>query len=100
MNIVYGVDAIRILYCDSCTTIQNSYMLKTKAEIRDIVLTILSVRKEKGLIITRNEKSYMREIKAHNRLYKLRLFRSHTKDCDCEEFIKKSKEILYFIIGF
>ena len=81
------------------TIIYNSYEL-TNHEIKNVVVpNIIYYRLKKYLPVTRTNKSYEREIKAHNRLYKLGLFKSHTKDCDLEEPIKWYYELLYFLIG-
>ena len=90
---------MRIIYTKTNTKIVNSYLLKTKTEINKVVMQVLNERETKKLPITRNFESYAREIKAHNRLYNLHLFRSHTKDCDLEEPISKWKEIIYSILG-
>lgn len=81
------------------TKIIDSYKL-SKYEINNLVTAIIYKRLKKYLPVTRTQRSYEREIKAHNRLYKLGLFRSHTKDCDLEEPIKWHRELIYFIIGF
>ena len=86
---------MKILYTENNTKIIDSY----KYNVSNIVKTILQERIEKNLPITRTFISYAREIKAHNRLYKLGIARSHTKDCDCEENIKDWKEKIYKIIG-
>lgn len=86
-----------IEYTYNNTKIINSYLYKN---ISTLVKEILEERLERNLPVTRSMISYAREIKAHNRLYKLGLFKSHTKDCDCEENIKKWKENVYKIIGF
>lgn len=86
---------MKIIYTEANTKIIDSY----KYDVSNVVKTMLQERMEKNLPITRTFISYAREIKAHNRLYKLGIARSHTKDCDCEENIKKSKDILFRIIG-
>ena len=91
---------MRIIYTENNTKICNSYLLgQDDSKIGDIVIEILRTRRDRGLPITREPKSYTKEIKAHNRLYKLGMFKSHTKDCDCEENIKKWKNVVYSIIG-
>ena len=90
---------MRIIYSENNTKIYNSYLLKTKTEINKIVMKILSERKNKNLPITRNFESYAREIKTHNRLYKLGLYRSHTKDTDLEENQSKFKGLIYTILS-
>lgn len=87
---------MRTLYKDDLTKIYNSYLVKDTSKKID---EIINKRKEKGLDITRSRRSYICELKAHNRFYKLRLFKKHTKNCDLEENIKLWKEIVYRIIG-
>lgn len=87
---------MKIIYEDFNTHIEDSYKVK---DIEEIVGLIIHERYKKFLPITREFESYVREWKAHNRLYKLGLFRSHTKDCDLEEPIKWYHEIIYFILG-
>lgn len=90
----------QIIYTENNTKIIDSYKLKTNQKIEAIAYEIELTRLQKKIPQTRTIKSYVREIKAHNRLYKLGLFRSRTKDTDLEENIKKWKEILYRIIGW
>ena len=87
---------MRTLYKDDLTKIYNSYLVKDTSKKID---EIINKRKEKGLDITRSRRSYICELKAHNRFYKLRLFKKNTKNCDLEENIKLWKEIVYRIIG-
>lgn len=43
--------------------------------------------------------SWIREWKAHNRLYRLGIYRSHTKDCDLNEDEKWWRLWFYGILG-
>ena len=90
---------MKIKYTENCTKICDSYEMKTDNAIKEIALHIATTRMIKDLPQTRTEKSYCNEIKAHNRLYKLHLFRKHTKDTDLEEPISKFMEIIYSILG-
>lgn len=90
---------MKIKYTKNCTKIYDSYLLKTNEDIHSIVAEIIINRSERNMSSKRKWASYAREIKAHNRLYKLGLFRSHTKDTDLEENIKKWKEVIFKIIG-
>lgn len=87
-----------IKYTKNCTKIYDSYLIPNN-ELNKVVYKIIKERKAKDLPVTREVKSYVREIKAHNRLYKLGLFRNHTKDTDLEENIAKKNETIYKIIG-
>lgn len=87
---------MKVRYTRKKTIIYDSYLLtNVKKQVEDIINKRISM----GLDTTRTMKSYIRETKAHNRLYKLCLFRSHTKNTDLEEDIKLWKEVVYFIIG-
>lgn len=88
---------MKVKYTKTLTIIYDSYLIKDVAkEVRNII----KKRVDLDYITTRTMKSYIRETKAHNRMYKLHLFRKHTKNTDLEENIKLWKEIVYFIIGF
>lgn len=89
-RIIYEVDNTKIEY--SC--------LLTKFGENHIISLIITERYNRGLPITRSYKSYLSELKAHNRLFKLHLFRKHTTDCDLEENIKWWKDLIYRIIGW
>lgn len=87
---------MKVKHTKNKTTIYDSYLMKNVSkEVKEII----EERQEKKYKTNRTLNSYIRETKAHNRLYKLGLFRKHTKDCDLEEDIKTWKEIAYFIIG-
>ena len=88
----------KFLITGNNTKVIDSYKLNDK-EIKEIVENIINERKKKGLKVTRSKESYIREIKAHNVLYKHNLFISHTKDTDLEENISKLKDIIYYIIA-
>ena len=88
-----------IKYWIDNTCIYNSYKLNSK-DIDELILNILYKRHEKGFKSNRTFGSYARELKAHIRMYKMHLFRRHTKDTDLEEDIKLWKEIVYFFFGW
>ena len=80
----------------NCTKVYDSYKVKN---IDKLVDEIIKIRKENKYKVTRSKKSYVSEIKAHNRLYKLGISRNHTKDTDMEENISKKNDILFRIVG-
>ena len=89
---------LKVKYTKDCTIIYNSCLIKNNILHRNI-FEIIEGRKLKGYPVTRTINSYYRETKAHNRLYRLGLWKSHTKDTDLEEDIKWWKEIVYFILS-
>lgn len=91
---------MKVRYYKSKTKIYDSYLIKNK-DVSEKIDEILLTRKcIKNLPTTRTKRSYIAETKAHNRLYKLGMFKKHTKNTDLEEDIKWWKEIVYRIIGF
>lgn len=92
---------VDIIYYEDYTKITNSYLL-TNDEIEDVAEEIEFSRHNKfdwKCKHLRHKVSYIEEIKSHNRLYKIGLFRSHTVDTDLEEDLLPIKKIIYFILG-
>lgn len=87
---------MKVRYLKNKTIIYDSRFIK---DVKKEIQNIINKRVDMNLKTTRTLKSYIRETKAHNRLYKFGLFKKHTKNCDLEENIKWWKEIVYFIIG-
>lgn len=71
-----------------------------KAKSEEFMKSVLKEFKFRtGFVSKRSINSWVREWKAHNRLYKLGLFKEHTIDCDLEENEKWYRLIAYLIIG-
>ena len=90
---------MRLEYHKFNTRIWDSYLLKND-ELDEVVNKIMESRLLMRYPVTRCHNDYVKEIKTHNRLYRMGLFKSHTKDTDLEENIKPSKKIIYNILGF
>ena len=86
VTIQYDTDNVRIV---------DSYKVKEK-DMRHILCMFLY---KTGYRSKRSVESWLKEWKAHNRLYKPGLYRSHTKDCDLEENEKWYRLLVYQIIG-
>ena len=92
---------VDIIYFKDSTKVTNSYLLSND-EVEKVASEIEYSRSCKfdwKCIYLRNKKSYINEIKAHNNLYKMGLFKRHTIDTDLEEKITIIKKIIYFILG-
>ncbi len=87
INIEYDAGNIRIL---------DSYKVHSAAYMQ-MILNMFMIKT--GFRSKRTIKSWIKEWKAHNRLYRLGLFKSHTKDCDLEENEKTHRLIAYEILG-
>lgn len=86
-------------YRETYTKVYDSYKYSNE-EIEQAVEEIMQKRKELGLSVTRTKSSYISEWKSHNRLYRLGVQRSRTKDVDLEEEIDQTRNFLYSIFGF
>ena len=83
---------------NNCITIINSYTMNNKERMKEY-LGCLKVMYPKCEVFKRSDKSLIREWRAHNLLYKLGLYRSHTKDVDLEYPIERKYEIIWNILG-
>lgn len=92
----YLKSKLKTTYEEDNTHVENSYLA---TDISFEVGYIIRERYIRHLPQTRKFDSYVREWKAHNNLYKLGLFKSHTKDVDLEEPIKWYYELIYWLIG-
>ena len=94
-------DGVDIIYYEDSTKVTNSYLLDDD-DIERVASEIAYSRSCKfdwRCIYLRDEKSYIREIKAHNKLYKMNYKVDHTRDTDLEEKIPLWKELAYWLIG-
>lgn len=87
-----------IIYTKDNTHIENSYKVETRKRIRENCIWIVEKRKAMKYP-TRSLNSYVNEWKGHNNLYKLGLFKDHTKDVDLEEPQSILWRIIWWIIG-
>ena len=86
----------RIQYNSENIRIIDSYEITNP---KDMIVILKLFKLKTGYRTKRSLKSWIKEWKAHNRLYKLGLFKSHTKDCDLEENEKIHRLIAYQILG-
>lgn len=91
------ISGVKIQYDKSNIKIINSYKITKEEEMEDILFWFMF---KIGYISKRDIYSWIKEWKAHNRLYKLGLYRSHTVDCDLTENEAWWRLMIYSIIGF
>ena len=96
MEGVFVIDNVEFKYNKDFVTIVDSYKITNPYTIEDM---LYEFKKNTGYKSKRSIKSWTKEWKAHNRMYKLGLFRNHTKDCDLEENEKWWRLLIYEIIG-
>ena len=78
--------------------ILDSYKITSKPEMVEILYSIQHNHPE-CKVFKRSYTSLVREWRTHNLLYKLGLFKSHTKDTDLNYPIKWYEEFIYSILG-
>ena len=86
---------VKIRYDKDNVKIVDSYKVKGE-DMADVLFWFIF---KTGYKSRRDMDSWVREWKTHNRLYKLGLFRSHTKDCDLNENEKWWRLWFYEILG-
>lgn len=90
------IGEVLIEYDSGNVRIVDSYKIKNEKWMRDILFYFIM---KTGYKSRRSINSWIREWKAHNRVYKLGMFKKRTKDCDLEEGEKLYRRIIYWIIG-
>ena len=97
---------LNISYSELNTHVENSYLLTTRQAIKEKVEEIIDYRNITKRPVSRSIGSYVREWKAHNKLYEKHYKIDHTKDVDLEERIttwQKIKgifmDLIWLIIG-
>ena len=87
---------VKIIYDKENIKIIESYKIKKEKEMADILFWFVF---KTGYKSRRDIDSWIREWKTHNRLYKLGLFRTHTRDCNLNENEKWWRLWFYEILG-
>ena len=88
-----------ISYSKTNTHVLNSYLINDKNLIKEYVLKIIDERKKLNYPVTRTPESYVREWIGHNKLYKIGIVRSRTKDVDLNENNTFYAELVWKLIG-
>ena len=82
-----------------CTTIYDSYKLKSRDDIKEFIGYCRTFAHDDYAIYKRDIDSQANEWLVHNLLYKLHIFRSHTKDVDIQYLLAWYERIIYNSIG-
>lgn len=81
------------------THILNSYLVESKAEMRDYLRRLRQVAEENA-VNRRDLESMVREWRSHNLFYFLHIFRSRTKDVDLELNQSWPRELFCRVVDF
>ena len=85
---------------ETSTRILDSFLVKTKAEMRAVLEDLRDKAPEQMAVNQRDMESQVREWRSHNLFYKFRVFRSRTKDVDLEQQQPWSRELFCRIVDF
>ena len=96
LKVLEDKEKVKINYDEKNIRIVNSFKIN---KIEDMILILRIFQIRTGYKSKRSLRSWIKEWKAHNRLYKLGLFKTHTKDCDLEENEKWWRLLVYQFLG-
>lgn len=91
MDIVYKLTK-------DCLTIYNGYQTSNKKQMVSFLTSLRNIKNKDTIVARRSIKSMVREWRAHNLLYNLHLFRSHTQDVDLDKE-PWYRQVIYFILS-
>lgn len=90
------IEGVKIQYDAGNVRIVDSYKVKSEEKMLNV---LIQFKLKTNFKSRRQLDSWIREWKAHNRLYRLGLYLDHTKDCDLEELEKWYRLLVYWFIG-
>ena len=85
---------------ETSTHILNSFLVKTKAEMRAILEDLRAKTSDQMAVNQRDMESQVREWRSHNLFYKFHVFRNRTKDVDMELRQPWYRELFCRVVDF
>lgn len=103
LTIRYGNLTLTVYVGETNTQIKDSYQVKKRSDM-EIILNLIRFQcdkeEDKSLAINKlSLKTMIQEWRAHNLIYSLRLWKSHTRDVDLNTDKKLWEKILYPIVS-
>ena len=90
---------IQILFNEKNIHIEDSYRIKDERDMKTILWIVRNASSNRGIFYTRNSKSWLREWKAHNILYKMGIFKKRTISVDLDENESWFRRVGYFFLS-
>lgn len=94
------MEAEDTILTETSTQILNSFLVKTKAEMRAILEDLRAKTSEQMAVNQRDMESQIREWRSHNLFYKFHVFRNRTKDVDMELRQPWYRELFCRVVDF
>jgi len=82
------------------THINDSYIIRSKAAMREYLSTLRELYGPEMAVSKRNLESQLREWRSHNLFYHIHIFRSRTKDVDLELHQTWWRELFCRVVDF
>lgn len=95
-----GDKILQITISHKNVNINNSYLIETTREKKEVINYILETASDHGITFKRSIKSWLREWKAHNVLFKLGIKKQQTRSVDLNEDENLFRRIGYFLISW
>lgn len=101
MKVIIDIEGHMCICTDTCITIVDSNKVPDNDIPRFISMLSKKISQTPKLkdVYKRSEESWIKEWRAHNRLYRMRMFVKHTKDVDLEENENIIRLLAYQILG-
>lgn len=93
------IEGYMCICTDKYVTIVDSNKVPNSDIPRFVKLLRIKIKNDTNFKYKRSEESWIKEWRAHNKIYKMGMFRSHTKDVDFDEDESKIRLIAYEIFG-
>lgn len=101
MKVIIDIEGHMCICTDTCITIVDSNKVPDNDIPRFISMLSKKISQTPKLkdVYKRSEESWIKEWRAHNRLYRMSMFVKHTKDVDLEENENIIRLLAYQILG-
>lgn len=94
------IDIANATMQENNTHILDSYMVKTKEDMRVYLKKLRDLGMEQMAVNRRDVESMVREWRAHNFFYIIHVFRNRTKDVDLELKQTWPRELFCYVVSF
>lgn len=98
-TLMFKVEGFEITCTKNNIHIKDSYKVKSEIKMKIILEEILA-ETCREFKYRRSIDSWVKEWKAHNKLYEMNIARSHTADVDLNEDEKKSRLVIFNLLSY
>lgn len=99
IELLHNGEFIRVILNKYNIHIEDSYQVVKRKDMKDFLSIILDASLNRGIFYSRKIRSWIREWKAHNLLYRLGIKKDRTGSVDLDECESKLRRFGYFILS-